>query len=273
MVETLETRVGGYTSRLTGLVDMVETFKTRVGDTPRAGVYLTNITLSVSLIFPPSSAFFVMIFLQSFCSLIVSTLSVVEVLSSSQSQDPVLSGDPYWAPSTAGAVSSDVKNWNQGSLIASGSLQGPNLWPGNSNLRLSNQGGSDTNTPLDIPKDSALLFDGSDGVTNVAPPTFPNPLRVIFPDGLPQFDPAGAIRWFTEPVKPQCDNGKFAFCCQEGPPGFQQKKDKPPATQERKEEIRRRLRKCRNCKSHWEVNNQYLPYNLLFWPSCKEKTF
>lgn len=218
--------------------------------------YLNNITLSVSLTFPPSLAFFVMIVLQSFCYLIVSILSVVEVLSSSQFQDPVLSGDPDWALSTPGAVSSDVTSWNQGSLIASGSPQGPNLWPGNSNLLISNQGGSDTNTPPDIPKDSALLFDGNDGVTDVAPPNFPNPLRIFFPDGLPQFDPAGVIRWFTQPHKPRCDNGKFAFCCQQGPPNFQQKKDKPPATQERREEIKRRLRKCRNCKFNWEVNNQ-----------------
>lgn len=213
-----------------------------------------------------------MILFQSFCYLIVSVLSAVEVLSSPQFQDSALSGDPDGALTTPGAVPGDVTNWNQGSLIASGSPQGQNLWPGDSNLLLSDQGGSDTNILPDVPKDSALLFDGNDGVTNVVP-TFPSPLRIFFPDGLPQLDLDGVIRWFTEPHQPLCDSGKFAFCCQQGPPAFQQRKDKPPATQERKEEVKRRLRKCRICKSNWEVNNQYLPYNLLFWPCCKEKAF
>lgn len=227
---------------------MVETLEIRVGGRPLRW-YLTNINLSVSLTFPPSSVFFIMILFQSFCYLIVSILSAVEVLSSPQFQDSALSGDPDLGLTTPGAVFSDVTYWNQGSLIASGSPQGQNLSPGDSNVLLSNQGGSDTKILPDIPKDSALLYDGNDGVTNIAPPNFPNPLRIFFPNGLPQFDPNGVIRWFTEPEEPVCDNGKFAFCCQQGPAAFQQKKARPPATQEQKQEYTRRLRKCRNCKS------------------------
>ena len=172
--------------------------------------------------------------------LLVSLLSAVGVLSYPQLQDSTPLGNPDWALNP-GAVSNDDTNSNQGSLIAPGDPQGQ------SDL-LSQQGGSGTTTLPGNSKDSALLFDGNDGVTNVAPPTFPNPLRIFFPDGLPQFDPNGIIRWFSQPEEPSCDDGKFAFCCQMGPAAFQQKKDRPIATEERKQESTRRLRKCRNCK-------------------------
>lgn len=180
------------------------------------------------------------------CYLLISALSAVVVLSSPQLQDSTLLTNSDWAVNP-GAVSNDDTNGNQGSLIASGDLQGQNLWHGNSDL-LSQLGGYDTYILPDEPKDSIVLFDGNDGVTNVAPPTFPNPLRVFFPDGLPQLDPNGIIRWFTEPKEPWCDDGKFAFCCQVGPPLFKQRKKYPIATEERKQEVERRLRKCRNCK-------------------------
>lgn len=212
-----------------------------------------------------------MMLLQYSCYFIVSILTAVKVLSFPQIKASALSGDPGWALNP-GAVSSDVTNSNRGGLIASGDAQGQNLWLGDPYL-LSHQGGSDSDTLPDHSKDSAFLFDGNDGVTNIAPPTFPNPLHIFFPEGLPQFDPDGITRWFTEPMEPSCDNGKFAFCCQKAPSVFHQRKDRPIATEEQKEEYKRRMKKCRNCKSDQEVNNQYLPYNLLFRSGCKGKSF
>lgn len=209
--------------------------------------YQSKLPLSVSLTFSlPARLFLIMIRLQNSCYLIISILLAVEVLSSPQLQDSALSGNPELAL-TSSADSSDVTNWDHGRLIASGVPQDQNLWLGDSNL-LSHQGGSVTNFLPDTSKDSAFQFDGNDGVTNVVPPTFPNPLRIFFPNGLPQFDPDGVIRWFTQPQQPGCDDGKFAFCCQLGPSSFRQMKDKPIATEEQKQEIGRRLRKCRICK-------------------------
>lgn len=187
-----------------------------------------------------------MIFFQYSCYLLISALSAVVVLSSPELQDSTLLTNPDWAINPD-AVSNDDTNGNQGSLIASGNLQGQNLWHGDSVLP-SQLGGYDTNILSDQPKDSIVLFDGNDGVTNIAPPTFPNPLRIFFPNGLPEFDPSGVIRWFTEPKEPSCDDDKFSFCCQVGPPIFTQKKQSPIATEERKQEIQRRLRKCLKCK-------------------------
>lgn len=189
-----------------------------------------------------------MILCRHSCYVLISALSAVPVvLSSPQLQDSTLLTNPDWAVNPGAAVSNDDTTGDQGSLIASGDLQGKNLWHGDSDL-LPQLGGYDTNILPDEPKDSIALFEGNDGVTNVAPPTFPNPLRIFFPDGLPQLDPDGAIRWFTEPKDPSCDDGKFAFCCQMGPPQFIQRKKYPVATEERKQEVQRRLRKCRLCK-------------------------
>ena len=178
--------------------------------------------------------------------LLVSALLAVVVLSFPQLPESTLRGISDWAVNP-GAVSNDAIDGIQGSLIASGDLQGQNLWHSDSDF-LSQLGEYDTNILPDEPKDSVALFDGNDGVTNVVPQTFPSPLRIFFPDGLPKFDPEGVIRWFTEPKEPSCDDGKFAFCCQMGPPAFQQRKNYPTATDERKQEVKRRLRKCRNCK-------------------------
>lgn len=176
----------------------------------------------------------------------VSILLAVEVLPFPQLQDSALSVTPD-PPLISSGESSDFTNWDQGRLIASGVPQGQKLWLGDSNL-FSHQGGSVTNIPPDTSKDSALQFDGNDGVTNVVPPNFPNLLRTFFPNGIPQFDPDGVNRWFTRPQQPGCDDGKFAFCCQLGPPRFRQNNDKPIATEAQKQEIERRLRKCRICK-------------------------
>ena len=178
--------------------------------------------------------------------LLLSALSVVVALSSPRLQDSTLLTNPDWVVNP-GEVTNDDTIGNQGSPIASGNLQGQNLWQGDFDL-LSQLGGYDTNILPDEAKDSIALFEGNDGIQNVAPPTFPNPLRIFFPGGLPQFDTYGVIRWFTEPTEPSCDDGKFAFCCQLGPPLFKQRKKYPIATEARKQEVQRRLRKCRNCK-------------------------
>lgn len=149
-----------------------------------------------------------MIFFRYFYYLLISILSAVLVVSSSfPLQDSTILGNPDWGVNS-GAVSDDGTNGNQESLIASGDLQGQNFGHGDSDL-LSPQGGSDTNIPPDKSKDSAFLFDGNDGVTNVAPLNFPDPLRIFFPNGLPQFDPDGIIQWFAEPTEPSCDDGNL----------------------------------------------------------------
>lgn len=139
----------------------------------------------------PDLVFLIMIFFQYSCYLLISALSAVVVLSSPQLQDSAVLTNPDWAVNPD-AVSNDVTNGNQGSMIASGNLQVQNLWHGDSDL-LSQPGVNDRNILPDEPKDSIVLFDGNDGVTNVAPPTFPNPLRIFFPNGLPEFDPSGVI--------------------------------------------------------------------------------
>lgn len=44
-------------------------------------------------------------------------------------------------------------------------------------------------------------------------------LHRFFPPTLEEFDPlTGILRWFREPQPPDCDDGKFSFCCNQGPP-------------------------------------------------------
>lgn len=128
-------------------------------------------------------------------------------------------------------------------------LQAGNLWP-NRLTSGSASAGADNNTPLHNSQNSALLFDddtGSGAVTDVLR-SFPAPLIDFFPNGLPEFDPYGVIRWFNRPTKPKCDKGKFAFCCQLGPAQLQQRKSVAPPTAEQRAERAQRLRKCRNCE-------------------------
>lgn len=129
------------------------------------------------------------------------------------------------------------------------------LQPGNLSPNLlssfSVSAGADINTPSDNSQNSALLFDDPEGggATDLSP-SFPAPLLDFFPNGLPKFDPNGVIRWFKRPTEPKCDNGKFAFCCQQGPAQFQRsrKGGVAPPTAEQRAEHAQRLRKCRNCK-------------------------
>lgn len=47
----------------------------------------------------------------------------------------------------------------------------------------------------------------------------PPVLHRFFPPTLDEFDPiTGALMWFREPQPPKCDEGKFAFCCNQGAP-------------------------------------------------------
>lgn len=87
------------------------------------------------------------------------------------------------------------------------------------------------------------------GVTDVLPP-FPAPIIDFFPNGLPKFDPDGVIRWFNRPTEPKCDEGKFAFCYQQGPAQlyWSQKPSAAPTTAEQIAEHAQILRKCRNCE-------------------------
>ena len=132
-------------------------------------------------------------------------------------------------------------------------LQAGNLSP-NLLSSISASAGPDINSASDNSQNTALLFDdtttgGGAGVTDILP-SFPAPLLDFFPNGLPKFDPNGVIRWFKRPKEPKCDNGKFAFCCQQGPAQLKwsRKPGVAPPTAEKIAEHAQRLRKCRNCK-------------------------
>lgn len=203
-----------------------------------------------------------MFLLQSYLYLVTSILLATEVYSSPR--DLANSGDPVLALNPT-SDTSDLANPDQQSLIAFQSTsgtpsdQGPkpiasnqadflagNLSP--NNLRLfSDSVVPDINTLSDGSQDTAFRDDGTGGVTDVLP-SFPAPLIDFFPKGLPEFDPDGVIRWFSQPENPICDQGKFAFCCQRGPPRFQRARGGGDPTEEQKAEHAQRMRKCRDCK-------------------------
>ena len=108
-------------------------------------------------------------------------------------------------------------------------------------------------TPLPASQDYALTpFDENGGLTNVIPslPSFPQ-LNNLFPQGnnpdpkVPQDTQTDA----TERKQPDCNDGKFAFCCQKGPPvRAPNKQGIPPEEQRRRQRERKsRLRTCRRC--------------------------
>lgn len=145
-------------------------------------------------------------------------------------------------------------SFNNGiAIINQVDLQASNNLPPNRLNSFSTSIGPDIkNSPDDNSQNTALLFDdlgGGWGVTDLSP-SFPAPLLDFFPKGLPKFDANGVIRWFKRPTQPKCDNGKFAFCCQQGPAQLQwsRKPDVAPPTAEQIAEHAQRLRKCRNCK-------------------------
>ena len=216
-----------------------------------------------------------MFFLQHSFYLVASTLLAAKAFSSPQ--DSTNSGGNLDVALNLASDSSDLTNpLVQGSFIAiqpnvntppdQGSnsinngiaysidqvdLQVANL-PFNQLNSVSASAGPDTNTPSDNSQNNALLFDntgGSGGLTDILPP-LPAPLHDFFPNGLPKLDPDGVIRWFDRPREPNCDSGKFAFCCQQGPAKLKRsrKSGVAPPTAEQIAEHGQRLRKCRNCK-------------------------
>lgn len=63
------------------------------------------------------------------------------------------------------------------------------------------------------------FLDGKDGLTDVLPKfNFPPDLFQLFKEAIPKFDLNGVLDWFTHPEPPQCEDGKFAFCSELGPP-------------------------------------------------------
>lgn len=203
-----------------------------------------------------------MVMLLSYLYLVTSILLATEVYSSRR--DLANSGDPALALNPT-SDTSDLANPDQQSLIAFQSTSGTpsdqgskpiasnqadflagNLSP--NNLRLfSDSVVPDINTLSDGSQDTAFRVDGTGGVTDVLP-SFPAPLIDFFPRGLPEFDPDGVIRWFSEPEKPICDQDKFALCCQQGPARFQRGRGEGTPTEEQKAEHAQRMRKCRDCK-------------------------
>lgn len=216
-----------------------------------------------------------MILLQHFFHLVASILLATQVFSSPQ--DSATSGgdaeNPYLAVNLE-SDSTDLTNppvqpsltaiqpnlytppvqesdllGNRIANINSIDLEASNMW---SNWLTSGSAsvGADNNTPSYNSQNTALLSgDDTGGVTDVLP-SFPAPLIDFFPNGLPKFDPDGVIRWFNRPTKPDCDTGKFAFCCQKGPAQLYRSR-KPgvaPLTAEQIAEHAQRLRTCRNCE-------------------------
>lgn len=206
-----------------------------------------------------------MVLLQSYLYLVASILLATEVYSSPQ--DSANSGDPVLALNPT-SDTNDLTNPDQQSLIAFQSTsstpsdQGSkplkyiasnqadflagNLSPNNLRL-LSDSVVPDINTLSGGSQDTAFRDDGTGGVTDVIP-SFPAPLINFFPSGLPEFDPNGVIRWFTRLEQPICDQGKFAFCCQQGPARFQRSQKYSTSTEEQKAEKAQRMRKCQDCK-------------------------
>lgn len=117
-----------------------------------------------------------------------------------------------------------------------------NLFPGPAELDIKTP-------PLDKSQDSALLFDGNDGVTDPVLPTFDIPVPDIFPNSFPHFiDPDSILRWLTKPKMSDCDAGKCLFCCRLGPPRPLLDPNTPYESAERMVERQTRMRECVPCK-------------------------
>ena len=69
--------------------------------------------------------------------------------------------------------------------------------------------------------------------------TLPPVLHRFFPPTLEEFDPMTGLRmWLREPERPDCDEGKFAYCCNQGP---------PTGRRTNPVEAKSRRRKCSRC--------------------------
>lgn len=206
---------------------------------------------------------FIMFWLKYSRYLIACSLSASEVLSSPQLEgsanpDVGLSQEIYW----------NTPSSNQGNLIASqpesktpsdnpfdeitNDLHLAGIFSPNSQQ---NPASNAVIEPKSSPasQDSAFApFDENGGLTNVIPslPSFPQ-LNILFPQGNdPDLKvPPDTQIDTTERKKPDCNDGKFAFCCRQGPPrrGANTRGVPPEEVGKRKHERKSRLRKCRNC--------------------------
>lgn len=96
--------------------------------------------------------------------------------------------------------------------------EGPlNLQGSNQDLTLlpdppGNQVTATTLTPK--PDSNTAFLDDLDMNLNL-----PSILQRFFGPTLEEFDPlTGILMWFRDPQPPDCDEGKFSFCCNKGPP-------------------------------------------------------
>lgn len=206
---------------------------------------------------------FIMFWLKYSRYLIACSLSASEVLSS-----PQLEGSANPDIGLSQEIDLNTPSSNQGNLIAS---QPDSKTPSdNSFTEITNDlhlaGVSSPNSqqnpasnpviePESTPasQDSAFApFDENGGLTNVIPslPSFPQ-LNIPFPQGNPPAPkvPPDTQTDATERKKPDCKNGKFAFCCQQGPPirGANTEGLSPEELRKRQQERKSRLRKCGNC--------------------------
>lgn len=95
------------------------------------------------------------------------------------------------------------------------------------------------NQATSIPTGSSPHPDSNTAFLDDLDMNLPPVLHRFFPPNLEEFDPITGIRnWFREPQPPECDQGKFAFCCNQGPPTGR-------ATNRNEAESRRR--KCSRC--------------------------
>lgn len=86
----------------------------------------------------------------------------------------------------------------------------------------------------------------------------PPALHRFFPPNLEEFDPlTGILMWLREPQPPDCDEGKFSFCCNQGP---------PTGRRTNPIEASSRRRKCSRCMCVVNSKWIFIPYSnrLLF---------
>lgn len=205
----------------------------------------------------PPYSLFIMFWLKYSRYLIACSLSASEVLSSPQLEG---SANPDMGLSQSSS--------NQGNLIASQpDSKTPSDNPFNkitNDLHLAaisspNSQQNPASNPVIEPQsapasqDSAFApFDENGGWPNMIPslPSFPQ-LNIPFPQGNPPDPkvPPDAQTDATERKEPDCKDGKFAFCCQQGPPerGANTKRVSPEELRKRQRERKSRLRKCKKC--------------------------
>lgn len=203
---------------------------------------------------------YIMFFLK-YSTYLISILSITGVLSSPQIQDSIKSDVRLRRERDFNSLST-----NQGNSI---SFQPDSSTPSDQSLneitiKLQQAGtlppdselNSISNTLLEPefsppPQDSALVpFDENGGLTNIIP-SFPQ--LNLFPQSDtpdPNIPPDTHTDSPTERKEPDCQYGKFAFCCQQGPParGTNKKGLSPAVLRERERERTSRLGKCRKCE-------------------------